>query len=136
VKEFASELRQHAGAIEMDLGAAHPVGIEIGGAPSIAEALAPVAAVLRGSGAGMLRTGELAGSDIIALGIEGVPTFAPIQDTRRYFDYHHTPADTLDKVDPVELRENAAVITALAYALANLPERLPHTPRPRPAWLE
>lgn len=136
VKEYASELRKHAGAIEMDLGAAHPIGIEIGGAPSIAEVLAPVAALLRRSGAGMLRTGELAGSDIIALGIEGVPTFAPLQDTRRYFDYHHTPADTLDKVSPVELRENAAVITVLAYALANLPEMLPHTPRPRPAWLE
>ena len=136
VKEFASEIRRHAGAIEMDLGAAHPVGIQIGGAPSIAGALAPLAAILHGSGAGMLRTVDLAGSDIIALGIEGVPTFAPLQDNRRYFDYHHTPADTLDKVDPVELRENAAVISVLAYALANLPEMPPHTPRPRPDWLQ
>lgn len=136
VKEFAADLPRHAGAIEMDLGAAHPVGIEIGGAPSIAGVLAPVAAILQESGAGLLRTSELAGSDVIALGIGGVPTFAPIQDTRRYFDYHHTPADTLDKVDRVELRENAAVISVLAYALASLPEMLPHTPRPRPDWMK
>ena len=136
VKEFAADLPRHAGAIEMDLGAAHPVGIEIGGAPSIAGVLAPVAAILQESGAGLLRTSELAGSDVIALGIGGVPTFAPIQDTRRYFDYHHTPADTLDKVDRVELRENAAAISVLAYALASLPEMLPHTPRPRPDWMK
>jgi len=136
VKEFASDLSRHAGAIEMDLGAGHPVGFEIGGAPSIASVLAPAAAVLREAGAGLTRTVELAGSDIIALGIGGVPTFAPVQDNRRYFDYHHTPADTLDKVDPVELRENAAVVSVLAYALANLPELLPHTPKPPPDWLQ
>jgi len=134
-KDVGAELARHAGAIETDLGAGHPVGFEIGGASSIAAMLAPVAAVLRESGAGLARTVDLAGSDIIVLGIRGVPTFAPVQDNRRYFDYHHTPADTLDKVDPVELRENAALVSMLAYALANLPELPPHTPRPRPDWL-
>jgi len=134
--EYSADLARHAGAIEADLGVAHPVGFEIGGAPSIAEVLAPVSAVLQRSGAGLTRTVELAGSDIIALGIAGVPTFAPVQDSRRYFDYHHTPADTLDKVDPAELRENAAVVSVLAYGLASLPELLPHTPRPRPAWMQ
>jgi carboxypeptidase Q len=58
-----------------------------------------------------------------------------VQDSRRYFDYHHTAADTLDKIDPAELRENAAVVSVLAYALANLPDMLPHTPKPRPEWM-
>ena len=136
LKEHAAEVARHAGAIETDLGAAHPVGIEIGGAPSIAGVLAPVAAILGNSGAGLMRTADLAGSDIIVLGIGGVPTFAPVQDSRRYFDYHHTPADTLDKIDPAELRENAAVVSVLAYGLASLPEMLPHTPRPRPDWVK
>jgi Zn-dependent M28 family amino/carboxypeptidase len=136
VKEHAAELARHAGAIETDLGVAHPVGFEIGGAPSIASVVAPVAAILQRSNAGLTRTVELAGSDVIALGILGVPTFAPVQDSRRYFDYHHTPADTLDKVDPLELRENAAVVSVLAYALASLPEMLPHTPRATPDWLK
>ena len=40
----------------------------------------------------------------------GVPAFSPIQDGRFYFNYHHTAADTLDKVVPSELRENAAAM--------------------------
>jgi len=48
-----------------------------------------------------------------------------MQDGRRYFDYHHTAADTLDKVDPQELRENAAAMAVMGYALAQMPELLP-----------
>ena len=113
-KRHSAEAANHAGAIEADLGVAHPLGIEIGGDASIAATLAPVASVLGASGAGVLHASELAGSDIITLGILGVPTFAPIQDSRHYFDYHHTPADTLDKVKPEELRENAALAAVLA----------------------
>ncbi|MGB5779728.1 MAG: peptidase M28 family protein, partial [Allopontixanthobacter sediminis] len=43
------------------------------------------------------------------------------QDGTRYFDLHHTPDDTLDKVDPVQLRQNVAVWTAVAQVLANEP---------------
>jgi hypothetical protein len=55
-----------------------------------------------------------------------VPQFAPNQDSRFYFNYHHTAADTFDKVNPQELSENAAVMTVLAYALADS-----NTPAPR-----
>jgi hypothetical protein len=54
-----------------------------------------------------------------------VPAFAPIQDTRTYFNYHHTAADTLDKVNPKELQENCAVVATLAYTLASMPQSLP-----------
>jgi Zn-dependent M28 family amino/carboxypeptidase len=54
-----------------------------------------------------------------------VPTFAPIQDSRFYFNYHHTAADTFDKVDPQHLNENAAVMTVLAFALADSTEAVP-----------
>jgi hypothetical protein len=40
------------------------------------------------------------------------------QDSRFYFNYHHTAADTFDRIDPRELNENAAVMAVLAYALA------------------
>ncbi len=43
------------------------------------------------------------------------------QDGTRYFDLHHTPDDTLDKVDPVQLRQNVAVWTAVVQVLANEP---------------
>ena len=49
----------------------------------------------------------------------GVPGITPAQDLRYYFNYHHTAADTLDKVNPRYLAENAAVIAVTAYALAD-----------------
>ena len=55
----------------------------------------------------------------------GVPGFSPIQDNRTYFHYHHTAADTLDKIVPHELAENAAVVAVTAYALTNLEQPLP-----------
>ena len=55
----------------------------------------------------------------------GVPAFAPIQDGRFYFNYHHSAADTLDKIVPQELAENAAAVAVTAYALANLEKPLP-----------
>ena len=68
---------------------------------------------------------EEAGSDIDPLAKLGVPNFSPIQDSRFYFNYHHTAADTFDKIVPRELAENAAVNVVLAYALANLEQPLP-----------
>ena len=41
-----------------------------------------------------------------------------------YFDWHHTQADMLAKVDPLELRKNIAAIAVMAYVLADMPERL------------
>jgi len=41
-----------------------------------------------------------------------------------YFDYHHTEADTLDKVDPKVLEDNATMMAVVAYVLAEMPDRL------------
>jgi hypothetical protein len=65
------------------------------------------------------------GADISPLETLGVPGFAPITDSRTYFHYHHTAADTLDKIVPRELQENVAVVAVLAYALASLAQPLP-----------
>ena len=59
------------------------------------------------------------GEDIAGLTGKGVPSFAPIQDSRFYFNYHHTAADTFDKIDKKHLNENAAIMAVLAYALAD-----------------
>ena len=68
-------------------------------------------------------------ADITPLQRLGVPTFGLLQDSRTYFNYHHTAADTLDKVDPRQLQENAAAMAMLAYTIANLPEPLPRIER-------
>ena len=135
-KQHAADIASHFAAIETDLGAGHPLGINVSGDESIVQRLKPVAGVLDASGASTLRESDDTGADIIPLKVAGVPTFSPIQDVRKYFDYHHTAADTLDKIDPRELRENATVVAVLAYALANINGDLPRKPLPMPDWLK
>jgi len=125
IKDHAKEMSNHFAAMETDLGAGHPVGINVKGKPEVKKMLAPVAALLQTSGAGVLNLVEHCGSDIGPLEKAGVPAFSPIQDSRFYFNYHHSPADTLDKIVPKELAENSAVVTVLAFALANMETPLP-----------
>jgi len=121
-QNHSANLADHIAAIESDLGAGHPVGFFAHVIPEALPMLRPIADVLEG----VIRvTPDSVGSDVSPLERAGVPGFAPIQDERSYFHYHHTPADTFDKVNPRELAENAAVMTVLAYALADLPEALP-----------
>ena len=125
-EEHKADFANHIAAIESDLGAGHPVGFSAHVNAKALEMLRPISAVLQALGAGIVRQSQNAeGADISPLDAAGVPTFAPIQDNRTYFNYHHTAADTLDKVVPRELAENSAVMAVLAYAIANLPEALP-----------
>jgi len=124
-KDHEKEWMNHFAAMETDGGADHPLGINIKAKPEVKKMFAPIAAILQGSGAGMLSLVEHCGADIGPLEKAGVPAFSPIQDSRFYFNYHHTAADTLDKIVPKELAENAAVVAVLAYALANMEQPLP-----------
>ena len=122
-KDYGKE--NHFAAMETDGGAGHPLGLNIKGKAEVKKMLAPVAAILQQSGAGMLNLVEHCGADIEPLEKAGVPAFSPIQDSRFYFNYHHTAADTLDKIAPKELAENSAVVAVVAYALANMEQPLP-----------
>jgi carboxypeptidase Q len=84
--------------------------------------LQPVIDSLRPIGATALSASEEeVGADVESLRTAGVPVFAPMVDTRHYFDYHHTAADTLDKVEPMNLRSQVATMAVLAYYLAEQP---------------
>ncbi len=120
--KHAAEMGNHVGAIESDLGADHPTGIYYAGKPELGRWLRPVAQVLDASGAGSLESAPETGEDIAGMTEKGVPSFAPVQDSRFYFNYHHTAADTFDKIDKKHLNENAAIMAVLAYALADSPE--------------
>jgi Zn-dependent M28 family amino/carboxypeptidase len=124
VKDYKDQIANHIGAIESDLGADHPTGISYEGKPELGKFLRPVSRVLDGIGAPLMESGG-SGEDLAGLVEKGVPGFAPIQDSRFYFNYHHTAADTFDKVDPKHLNENAAVMAVLAYALADSGETVP-----------
>lgn len=125
-RAHAGELLSHVAAIESDAGAGHPLGFSVKMSPVAAAMLRPIIEVLRPVGASMLRPTTVSpGSDIEPLVDSGVPGIGIIQDSRKYFHYHHTAADTLDKVDPKELRENAAAMAVMGYVLAAMPEPLP-----------
>ena len=125
-REEAANVSKHFAAIESDLGASHPVGFLFAGRSEALGYFAPISAVLREQGAGIaqLQPGGV-GADIGPLTQAGVPSFAPFFDTRTYFNYHHTEADTFDKIDPKHLAETGSVMAVLAYGLANLEQPLP-----------
>ena len=82
---------------------------------------APLQAALQPIGAGLFRREDaLSTGDLSGLERAGVPSFAPLIDTSSYFDYHHTPADTLDKVDPDHLRRHVALMATTSWFLANI----------------
>jgi hypothetical protein len=124
-KDHEKEISNHFAAMETDGGAGHPLGINMKAKPEVKKMFAPLADILQSSGAGMLELVEHCGADIEPLEKVGVPTFSPIQDSRFYFNYHHTAADTLDKIVPKELAENSAVVAVTVYALANMERPLP-----------
>lgn len=125
-EEEKANVPKHFAAIESDLGASHPVGVLFTAKPEVQAFLAPISNVLLGQGAGLVQIQEGGvGADIGPLTQQGVPSFAPYFDTRTYFNYHHTAADTMDKIDPKGLAETASIMAVLAYGLANLEEPLP-----------
>ncbi len=124
--EYANDFPRHIAAIESDAGAAHPLGFEVKVTAVALDALRPVQGVLQSIGATVLQPATYPpGADIEAMSEAGVPAFGVMQDGRTYFNYHHSAADTLDKVVPTELRENAAAMAVLAYALTNMKDPLP-----------
>lgn len=122
----SADFAHYNAAIESDSGAAHPLGFSVKAAPPATDALRPLQAVLFSMGSTVMHAAAFApGADIEGMSEAGVPAFGLMQDDRTYFNYHHTAADTLDKVVPAELRENAATMAVLAYALTNMKDPLP-----------
>ena len=127
-QEHANDLRNHVAALESDFGAGHPAGFHFVGKPELRDWMRPVAQVLESIGASTVTHAREVGTDVEPLNEKGVPGFSPAQDSRFLFNYHHTAADTFDKVDARELNENAAVMTVLAYALADSADTVPRIP--------
>jgi carboxypeptidase Q len=122
----AQALDTQSAAIESDEGAGRSIGIRAAVSKESLPMLRPALEALAPIGAtGLQRRDGEVGADINPLQQAGVPGFAPWVDARHYFDYHHTAADTLDKVDPQNFRSQVATMAVLAYFLADLPEPLP-----------
>src|SRR5438045_804241 len=125
VKDHAAEVANHVAAIESDLGAEHPVGFHAKISEAAQKQLTPVQTVLAWFGANLIQlVPSSPETDIETLADKGVPALGIWQNGLTYFSYHHTPADTLDKIVPQELRENAACMAVMGYALADMTEPL------------
>ncbi len=147
--KLGDKVRDQVAAIEMDGGAEAPVGYGYGAAArkkasqataqtasdaARSDALSPaeehslellrqIGVLLKPVGADTIRPGG-GGSDIEPLMMAGVPGLGELTTAAHYFDWHHTEADTLDKVDPVEFNKNVASLAVMTYILADMPERL------------
>jgi hypothetical protein len=145
LKWVGDNAKNHVAAIEMDEGAERPLGFGYGnffgprrvlpGVPPAAEQkltadqesslklcqeigqlLGPIQATQVNQGGG--------GADIGPIVAKGVPSLSPITTGEHYFDWHHTQADTVDKVNPTDFKKNTALLAVLAYVLADMPGRL------------
>ncbi|MFQ5738670.1 MAG: M20/M25/M40 family metallo-hydrolase [Acidobacteriota bacterium] len=141
-RALGDDVHNHVAAIEMDGGVERPVGFGLGiGAPTFGrrrgqeesepspearQALAKlkeIGRLLEGLEAGEMTLGG-GGADISPLMRAGVPGLALRTVGEHYFDWHHTRADTLDKVDPQNFRKAVAMLAVMGYILADMPDRL------------
>lgn len=116
-----NELSRHALAAESDFGAGKIWSMQT----KFGEASLPKAKIfaeaLRPLGVGPGDNSASGGADVSPLRDAGVPVIDLNQDGTDYFDLHHTPDDTLDKIDPAALKQNVAAWAAMLYLAAESP---------------
>ena len=127
-KDHADELPMHAAAIESDSGGFDPVamGTRIKGEDKQARGNALLKGILplfSPLNTTHIKPGA-SGVDISPMFDSGVPLLGLMSKPDIYFDYHHTAADTIDKVNEEELSRSVAAMALLAYILAEMPGRL------------
>jgi Zn-dependent M28 family amino/carboxypeptidase len=123
---IGDQVKNHVAAIEMDGGAEKPLGFGVtAGAqtPAAVAHLKDVGTLLERIGAGSISSGG-GGADIGPIMSEGVPGLALRTIGTHYFDWHHSRADTIDKIDLDDFRRNIAAMAVMAYVLADMPERI------------
>lgn len=126
------EMAQHVAAMEADAGAGRPLGFIAAGGQASVDFIRDLAKPLEALKIAEVTGVEETGADISTLQAQGVPTLGVRQDMSNYFDWHHTAADTLDKIDPMELSLTAAAYVVMAYGLADAPRTLPRLPPKAP----
>ena len=119
-----NELDKHVLAIESDGGVFRPLGFGFTGSDAAFAIVQQVAPLLERVGAGVVGRGG-GGADIGPIMALGVPGMGLNVDGTRYFWFHHSEADTVDKLDPKEVAQCAAAMAIMAYVVADLPEKLP-----------
>ncbi len=122
--QFKDQLKNHVIAIEMDGGAERPLGLGItGGGDKALAQMQAIGKLLQPIGAGLVTPGG-GGTDIGPIMREGVIGSGVRTVAKRYMEWHHTEADTIDKIEPVEFNKHIAQLAVFAYVLADMDTRL------------
>jgi carboxypeptidase Q len=122
--QHRAELASHVVMMESDNGVFRPLGFGFTGSDAARRTVAAIATLLSGLAASDVVAGG-DGADITPTVRAGrIPGLSLEVDTSQYFQIHHTQADTVDKIDPVEMAKCAAAVTVMAYVVADLPWRL------------
>lgn len=120
-----ADLEKHVLALESDSGVFRPKGFGFTGSDAARKTLTEIVSLLKPLGADNIGA-QGGGADIgpsVAAG--KIPSASLEVDGAKYFLLHHTAADTVDKLDPKDLADNAAAIAFLAYVVADMPTALP-----------
>jgi carboxypeptidase Q len=120
----AADLDRHVFALESDNGVFRPYGIAVAASDSAFRMLERIAPLLSRIGADSVTHGD-SEADVEPLMNAGVPVAGLHVDDTRYFWYHHTNADTPDKLDPADVARCVATMAVYAYVVAEMPEVLP-----------
>ena len=123
-KRHEAALAKHTLAIASDSGVFRPTGFGVLGSGRGMEIIRGVAKLLDPIGSGNVAKG-CRGADVLKLVRGGVPVMHLEVDREKYFWFHHTDADTIDKLDPAEFNRCVAAMAVMAYVIADLPETLP-----------
>jgi carboxypeptidase Q len=120
---YKDQLANHVMMLESDGGVFRPTGFGFTGSDGARAKVSDIATLLRGIQADRIGpAGE--GADIgPSVQAANVPAMA-LEVEGNYFLIHHTPADTVDKIDPMDMSRASAAIAVMAYVIADMPERL------------
>jgi carboxypeptidase Q len=121
---YRSTLANHVLMLESDSGVFRPNGFGFTGTDRARAQVTEIARLLAPIGAD--RIGQSGGGADIGPSVQAgsIPAMALDVDQSLYFTIHHTPADTVDKISPVDIARSAAAIAVMAYVVADMPTRL------------
>lgn len=118
------ELPQHVLMLESDSGVFRPSGFGFTGSDRARATVTAIASLLTGIGVSRVLPGG-GGADIgPSVQAAGIPALSLTADSAQYFLIHHTPADTVDRIDPADMARAVAAVAVMAYVVADLPWRI------------